>query len=142
MQSDKFNTQVRLMLVGPQTASEWLANKWGEQRNIRTGHVERLADDMLKNRFRLTPDAILRVKGRLANGQHRLEAVVRSKMPQYFLVMESEDEELYKVLDAGIRRTLGDSLVGYTHGHSLPPIAQWVLAYKARSGATSARDAK
>jgi hypothetical protein len=138
---DKFNTAVSVMLVGPATASTWLADKWGEQRAVRAGHVTRLADDMTKGRFRLSPDAILRVKGKLANGQHRLEAVVKSQMPQHFLVMESDDEQLYKVLDAGVRRTLGDSLIGLSYSTSLPSAAQWVLGYKAGSGFTAARDA-
>lgn len=142
MQTDKFNTTVSVMRVGITMASEWLSNKWGEQRTVRSGRVARLADDMTKGRFRLSPDAILRIKGQLANGQHRLEAVVQSQMPQMFLVMESNDEELYKVLDAGQRRTIGDSLMGLgaAYGKCLPAIAQWVLAYKSGTGHTGARD--
>lgn len=141
MIDDKYKTTCRVMRVGITTASEWLSNKWGEQRNVRSGHVARLADDMTKGRFRLSPDALLRIKGQLANGQHRLEAVVKSQMPQMFLVMESEDEELYKVLDAGQRRTIGDNLLGLNYSHNLPPIAGWVLAYKSGSAQISARRA-
>lgn len=124
------------MKITPEIASEWLMELWGEQRTIRKGHVDKLASDMLAGRFKISPDSILRVKGKLANGQHRLAAVVESGKPQSFLVMDSNDEELYKVIDAGLKRTASDSLIGMQFAKALPSIARWVQIYdqkKARS---------
>jgi len=120
------------MRITPEIASEWLHDKWGEQRSVRNGHVDRLAADMIAGRFRLSSDAILRVNGKLANGQHRLAAVAQSGKPQEFIVMESNDTELYKVIDAGMKRTVSDSLIGIGYSNSIPSIARWLKAYESR----------
>ena len=125
----KTNCTIEIKKITPEIASDWLAEKWGEQRNIRSGHVNRLAADMTAGRFVVSCDAILRIRGRLANGQHRLCAVVQSGKPQWFIVMESNDEDLYKVIDSGLRRTVSDGLRGIQFCKSIPPIARWVQAY-------------
>ena len=133
------NATAELMKITPEIATEWLEERWGEQRAVRAGHVARLAADMDAGRFRVSPDAILRIKHKLANGQHRLEAVVKSGKPQTFLVMESTDDELYKVLDAGLRRTVSDGLIGVKYSQNIPSIARWVQSYESGSIRQSAR---
>ena len=128
-----FKVKCELMRITPSTANEWLSDKWGEQRNVRTSHVKRLANDMRNGLFKIGPDAILRIKGKLANGQHRLNAVAESGIAQTFLVMESDDEELFKVIDAGVKRTVGDALIGCTYSASIPAVARWVMAYELQS---------
>jgi len=129
----KTQATAEMVKITPEMAVEYLADRWGEQRTVRTAHVNRLASDMESGRFKISPDAILRVKGKLANGQHRLEAVVKTGKPQTFLVMESNDEELYKVIDAGLKRTASDGLIGIPFAKSLPSIARWVMAYEQQS---------
>jgi hypothetical protein len=129
----KTQINAQIIKVTPELATEWLSDRWGEQRSIRQAHVSRLAADMEAGRFKVSPDAILRVKGKLANGQHRLEAILRSGKAQQFLVMESNDEELYKVIDAGLRRTVGDGLIGMPYAKLIPSIARWVKAYEAQA---------
>lgn len=121
------------MSVTPEMAAEWLADRWGEQRAVRGGHVSRLLHDMQAGNFKISPDAILRIKGRLANGQHRLEAVVQYGKPVKFLVMESNDEELYKVIDQVMKRTVGDCLIGVKFAQRIPSMAKLVLAYEANA---------
>lgn len=135
----KTQVTAEIKKITPELATEWLADRWGEQRTVRTAHVARLASDMEAGRFKISPDAILRIKNKLANGQHRLEAVVRTGKPQNFLVMESNDEELYKVIDAGLRRTAADGLIGLPFAKSLPSIARWVQAFEKQSLYASAR---
>jgi len=129
----KTNATAEVRKITPEIANEWLADRWGEQRTIRAGHVNRLAADMEAGRFKISPDAILRIKGKLANGQHRLTAVLQSGKGQSFLVMESNDEELYKVIDAGLRRTVADGIIGIQFAKSMPSIARWVQAYDTRN---------
>lgn len=124
------NVKCYLKEVGPSVAQEWLSEKWGDQRNMRSAHVTRLSSDMKSGLFKTGPDAILRIKGKLANGQHRLSAVVDSGTTQTFLVMESDDEELYKVLDAGVKRTVTDALIGCLYASNIPSVARWVMAYQ------------
>ena len=121
---------VEVIKITPELASDWLANKWKAQRNVRLGFVKKLASDMRAGRFLLSPDAIVRVKGMLANGQHRLSAVIESGKPQSFLVMETNDEELYKVIDCGLKRLVGDGLVGIPDANKVASIARWVWTYE------------
>lgn len=126
----RIKTTTQLLDIGPRLAAEWLADRWGEQRKIRPRHVEKLATDMTDGRFKVSPDAILRICGKLANGQHRLEAVVQSGTKQTFIVMESNDKELYKVIDAGLKRLVQDSLISMPYSHNIPSIARWVIGYE------------
>ena len=135
----KTNATAEVKKITPEIATEWLADRWGEQRTVRTAHVNRLAADMEAGRFKISPDAILRIKNKLANGQHRLTAVVQSGKAQSFLVMESNDEELYKVIDAGLRRTVSDGLIGIQFAKSIPSIARWVQSYETRNLKQSSR---
>lgn len=135
----KTNASAEVKKITPEIATEWLADRWGEQRTVRTAHVNRLAADMEAGRFKISPDAILRIKNKLANGQHRLTAVVQSGKAQSFLVMESNDEELYKVIDAGLRRTVSDGLIGIQFAKSIPSIARWVQAYETKTLRPGAR---
>lgn len=130
---------VEIRKITPELASEWLDERWGEQRSVRAAHVNRLAADMNAGRFKISPDAILRIKNKIANGQHRLEAVVQSGKAQSFLVMESSDEELYKIIDAGLKRTVADGLFGILFAKSIPSIARWVQAYNSQTIRASAR---
>lgn len=125
----KINAVVDIVKVTPEMASEWLLDKWPQQRKIRHGHVQRLASDMMAGRFMLGPDAILRICGKLANGQHRLEAVVSCGKSQDFIVMDSKDQELYKILDAGMKRLVSDSLIGVQYAGDISSAARWVKAY-------------
>ena len=136
----KTNSSTEIIRITPEIAVEWLVEKWGEQRTLKNPHINRLAADMEAGRFRLTPDAILRIKGKVANGQHRLSAVVQSGKAQWFLVMESDDEDLYKVIDAGLRRTVQDSLIGMPYAKSIPSIARWVQAYENKTLKSGSRN--
>lgn len=115
-----------------------LQERWGEQRAMRKGHVSVLVSDMNAGRFRLSPDAIVLIGGKLANGQHRLQAVAESGKAQQFLVMETNDPELYKVIDAGLKRSAGDALIGNMFSKVMPSIARWVIAYDVRLARASA----
>jgi len=136
----KTNASAEIIRITPEMAVEWLAERWGEQRTLRNAHVNRLASDMEAGRFRLSPDAILRIGGKIANGQHRLSAVVQSGKSQWFLVMESDDEDLYKVIDAGLRRTVQDGLFGMPYAKAIPSIARWVQAYENKTLKSGSRN--
>ena len=135
----KSTATVEIMKIDPEMAESMLANRWHEQRNVRIAHVARLVSDMESGRFGISPDAITLIKGKLANGQHRLEAVVRSGKPQTFLVMESNDEELYKIVDSGLKRTVADGLIGVSYAKEISSIARWVMAYEEDTLFPSAR---
>lgn len=121
--------KIEIRKIGPKEATQLLENVFEGQRNRRDSHVQRLAEDMRLERFRLSPDAILVCQGKLANGQHRLAAVVESGLAQPFVVMETNDTELYKVLDSGVGRTVGDALNVKEYVTATAAIARLVCAY-------------
>lgn len=123
---------VTIERIGPREAEQMLAAKLACQRKLRPTHISRLSHDMKQGQFLLGPDAILLVKGMLANGQHRLHAVLESGNPQPFLVMRTDDETLYRVIDDGIRRTAGDSVGSLKYNTTLPPMARYIYIHDKR----------
>lgn len=104
--------KVSTINVGPNLASQMLSDILEEQRPLTQKHVDRLANEMRAGNWRLSPDALVQIKGKLGNGQHRLQAVIQSKTHQSFLLLETDDDELFKVLDAGRGRSVADVLRG------------------------------
>lgn len=81
------------------------------QRKLREHVVRKLAEAMLENDFKLSPDAIaIDTNGFVWNGQHRLAAVVRSGKTQPFMVMRGVDAELFTIMDQGLKRSFADVL--------------------------------
>lgn len=115
--------------ITPAEAEGLLENAFEGQRKRRESHIQRLAEDMRLGRFRLSPDAVLICKDKLANGQHRLAAVVESGLTQSFIVMETDDTELFKVLDAGINRTIGDVISVNEYVTDTVAISRLICAY-------------
>jgi len=101
---------VDVVTITPAKAAEYLENLMDGQRKLRESWVKSLADDMRAGRFTLSPDALVLIKGKLANGQHRMWGVVEADLPMPFLLMRTDDEELYKVIDSGLKRTVGDAV--------------------------------
>jgi hypothetical protein len=83
---------------------------------------------MARGEFRLSCDAVLIVKGELANGQQRLMAVSQSGIACQFLVMRTDDEGLYKIIDAGAKRSVADVLGG-EYRTAISAITSLVLEY-------------
>lgn len=127
------NATVGIETVEPKKAQHYLACLLDGQRHVREGHVLRLATEIESGNWHLTSDALLFIKGKLANGQHRLHAVVLADKPCSFLVLRTEDEAVYKVLDSGVGRTPGDALhnLGISAGKELAAVASLVLRYDA-----------
>ncbi len=119
---------VDVVTITPKKATEYLENLLDGQRKVRETWVKSLADDMRHGRFRLSSDALVLIKGKLGNGQHRLWAVVESDRAQPFILMRTDDEELYKVLDTGAKRTVADAL-GIINGNMVTAIANLALGY-------------
>lgn len=127
------NATVAIETVEPKKAQHYLACLMDGQRHVREGHVLRLATEIEAGNWHLTSDALLFIKSKLANGQHRLHAVMLADKACDFLVFRTEDEEVYKVLDAGIGRTCGDALanMGLSAGKEMAAAATLILRYDA-----------
>lgn len=126
------NATITIETVTPSIARQWLNTRFDKQRSMRQSHVSRLASAMKRGEWRLGSDAIVMICGQLANGQHRLQAVSESDRPCKFLVLRTDDGELYSVMDCGIGRTTGDvaHMIGASNGNLVAAVVRWKLLYE------------
>lgn len=116
-------TLMKWIKVTPELAWEWLESANSINRRVRDMVVERYANDMRAGRWRRTTTPIKFDKDKiLLNGQHRLWAVVQSKMTVEFLVMYNCDPDERQVEDIGAPRNLHD-ILGFEKVH----VAQMAL---------------
>src|SRR4051812_21570608 len=95
--------------VTPSKAQTWL-NKNENNRNMREGVAEKYAADMREDRWtECSAPIIFYENGDLADGQHRLWAVVESGKGQDFLVMRDFPKDAAINIDTGAGRTLIDN---------------------------------
>ena len=127
----KFNATVTVENIGPKKAQEYLGEMFTEQRSLRENRVITYAMEMEQNKWHLSCDALLLIRGKLANGQHRLQAVILCGKEMPFLVMRSNDLELYKVLDCGIGRATRDVLGDMPYAKTVSAMAALVSQFDA-----------
>lgn len=123
--------QVTVENIKPQQAQDLLANQVDKQRKLDTKRVGDFATMMRMGQFRLSNDAIVIVRGLLGNGQHRLSAVVLSKLAAPFIVMRSTDDTVFDIMDCGKSRSVGQALSHeMRHATNSGSVARLVLAYE------------
>ncbi len=96
--------------VTPEMAALWLTrNK--NNRPLRKARVNTLARDMAMDAWHYTGEPIkFSEVGRHMDGQHRLEAVVKSGKTVKMMVVVGLEEESQAFMDAGAKRTAADAL--------------------------------
>lgn len=100
----------KLMLITPEVAAVMLQSNKGNRR-LRPAFVKYLAEQIRRGEWHRTTDAIgIRVDGRIANGQHRLAAIVEAGIPAEAWVIEGVTDAEFMVLDNGIKRGAADAL--------------------------------
>lgn len=96
-------------LVTPAMAAAWLEKNYQHQRDLRWKDVERYAVMMREGRWRLSHQGIAFTDtGKLADGQHRLWAIVEADLPIRMAVTRGMSEEAYQALDQGRARSVSD----------------------------------
>lgn len=125
---------IELIEVTPQMAKEWLATNAKNNRDLSKITVKRYATDMVKGKWLLTGEAVKFDRtGRLIDGQHRLQALIESKVPKVnMFVVRGLDAETMAVLDTGRSRSAGDALkIGGHNGSSneKAALARRIIAY-------------
>ncbi len=101
--------RVRLVRVSPDIAARWLEQN-GSNRHLRQARVKGYVADMLAGRWRPFSSMLVFAGGRLVDGQHRLNGVIESGIPQWFVVLERDDAE--GVYDLAQQRTVADLIRG------------------------------
>lgn len=117
-------------------AKEWLETNEAN-RNLREGHVAKLASDMADGKFLYTGEPIKfddDLPPRLIDGQHRLAAIVRSGKPQRMLVVTGIPRDHRKAMDQGVKRSVADNLrmdEGLANSHQISAIARILMRWMA-----------
>ena len=103
--------------IGPKLASAYLA-KNGPNRKVIAGRVAEYSQSIVLGQFKLTHQGIaFDMQGRLIDGQHRLEAVVKTGKPIVCFVFRWKVPCDMSAIDDGKARTIKD--VGTIEGDSL-----------------------
>jgi hypothetical protein len=105
-------------VITPAKAEHWL-NSNKSNRKLRPGIVEKYARDMREGNWTTcTVPISFYEDGDLADGQHRLWAIIESNCAQRFLVVHGLDRKAGLNIDMGFTRTLVDNadIAGVDHG--------------------------
>lgn len=95
--------------ITPEKAFELLKNN-PKNRGLKKGKVRSYAKEMTEGKWSGENGETIKLtsEGILTDGQHRLEAVILSGVPQRFLVVRGVTLESMKTVDIGTKRTGGD----------------------------------
>lgn len=100
-----------ICIIPPKLAAFILKERNDKNRHLRATHAEGLAKSMDEGLWHFNGDTVRFTKdGNLADGQHRLEATVKSGIPLVALVVLGLSEEAFTTIDKGIKRSSADSL--------------------------------
>jgi len=117
--------QTITMEVTPAIATEWL-KKNSANRLLKDEQVKALARAMKANRFYSTHQGIAFYEdGTLADGQHRLHAIVQSQTTQKLLVTMNLPKDAIAAIDVGAKRGMHDvmKILDYPEWMTRDPIA-------------------
>lgn len=103
-------TYCETIIVTPQMAQAWLNQNHMDNRNVNQAYVERYARDMTAGNWAAGTPIFFSDRGRMIDGQHRLQAIVKSGVAIEFTVIRNVNEEAILALDSGYRRTTAQNL--------------------------------
>jgi hypothetical protein len=120
--------------VTPEVAEKLLAGN-SDNRPLRPSHVRRLADAMKRGQWKTTHQGILLDRdGNVADGQHRLHAIVESKISAVMRVehFDGKLQDVFDVLDRGRPRGSADdlALVGVHDAKAVSSVVRCLLVYQ------------
>lgn len=127
--------QVTKKLITPSIAKEMLeANV--KNRNKNTHLVLKYANEMANGKWKENTGELIKISntGVILDGQHRLSAIVKSNTPIWFHIATGLDDNIFDVLDTGMKRNAADvfKISGVKYSSSTPAIIQSYFSLKNR----------
>jgi hypothetical protein len=116
--------------IGPNEATKLLQANQGN-RKLNNRHIEFLTREILLGNFKQTGDTIkISSTGRLLDGQHRLNAIIKSGKTIPVSFCEGLDDDTFTVIDTGKNRTGADilSLQNCKHPNELSATIRLIVA--------------
>lgn len=107
--------EIKLEKITPAMADEIIKEKGGDNYRGLRGSASRLyGNEMKEGRWMFNGDVIrFDWNGKLIDGQHRLEAIKKSGIPQDFIVVEGLNPECVQTIDIGYKRSPENYLEWY-----------------------------
>ena len=103
--------ETKTLMVSPQQAKRWLDSFNTQNRTIRDTQVRQFVEDMKNKRWVFTHQGIAFYEdGTLADGQHRLAAVVEANTPIKFMVTTGLPKATAQTIDQGRARMAHDAI--------------------------------
>lgn len=121
--------KAEIKTVSPRMAKDWLKRNV-RNRALRTTLVNAYARDMAAGRWQVTGEAIkFDTNDALADGQHRLSAIVQANVSVDMLIVKGVDPDTQTVMDSGAKRTASDALtlIGRKNPAILAAAARYAL---------------
>ena len=112
MQKKYTKFEMEVTDLSPEKAIQLLEGQVDKQRNLAKHHVKRYTDALSRGMWLFDGTPIkIDWYGRMIDGQHRCNAVIQSgKTIKKIVMMYGLDPDVFKVLDSGKTRSLGDVL--------------------------------
>lgn len=124
---------ITLETITPHKAAEMLKFNHSNRAMV-ANHLNRLISEMLAGDWKVTGDTIKINGDRLLDGQHRLEAVVRSGVSIQCFIARNVDTDSFPMIDTGRTRMGGDvlSALGYHNVFITASAARMIWYYEHR----------
>lgn len=119
-------------LIGPERARQMLL-KLNNPRPLSQATVDNYVDVMRRKDWAFNGDPIrFNEDGALIDGQHRLQAIIKSGVAQKMLVIHGLGDDTFETIDVGKKRSHGDLLAicGHTDGVMLGAMARGLIIYE------------
>ncbi len=102
---------ITVELIDPDMAEKLLQNHNSHNRCINKTALRKYVQDVKEGRWEFTHQAIaFDINGTLLDGQHRLQTVVSSKTPMFFLIVRNLPKKVGLVTDIHSKRRIGDAV--------------------------------
>lgn len=129
----------RILVITPALAERVLANLNTNNRKKRPANIQRFSEAMSNRGWIVTGDTIKFARdGLLLDGQNRLSACVRAQMPFKTHAVFGIDEDAFKAIDAGAKRTAPDTfqVSGVPYAGIVSYAVRWLLIGDGNRGQT------
>jgi hypothetical protein len=121
-----------IVFISPCLARELIEANTENQRSVARGNLAKIEKTLLNDSFALNGESIIvSDTGRLLNGQHRLLAVVNTRIGIWSVLVKNVPDEYFATIDSGKSRTFNDvcKIAGHDRTHHLATSAQLLAEY-------------
>ena len=129
----KTGTTAEFVMMTPELAAKWREQSQGANfRNLDLKRLASLEGDVVANGWQDDGMPLRIINGKIADGQHRLEIIIRLKLTVELLVVRIKDETAILVMDTGKPRAAQDFITwkGIANANSVAAAARLIIQYK------------